>query len=547
MCPGLKLIHKAKPLFLVGAPRSGTTLLNGILNSHPDILLTNETAVFLQLNEMISKSYKGVQSGILYGKQEHELWAEYLESRAREMIQDYYGKIATKEGRSKLFYWGEKHPHLFLCLDWIQKHFPEAIYIYIVRDPRDSACSISAMNKVSHRKSLTNIFNFTRKYENFATQLPENRLINVRYEDMVGDYSGVTQKILDKLCLPRTPEVDRFIEKYKDVDSHKIRAFRLIRRNFKDISLGRWKKEMNQEDALFADQELGSYLEKYDYERSGYVEETPPQATFLRNIKDRIAHHLPHITSDDVITYTCNICKTKNNVSKEKLNREKKSCRNCGSSVRTRSIIHLISSELYGHSMPLPDFPVRKDIRGIGLSDWAVYAKGLSDKFNYTNTFYHKEPKLDIIDIKSSGYCDLDFLISSEVFEHVMPPVDRIFQNTHSLLKPDGFMVLTVPYMLKLKETMEHFPGLRDFSIQKKNGTYILKNTKADGSVQCFENLRFHGGQGATLELRVFAYEALLEVLQDSGFSKVLTCGEPFLEYGIFWEFPNSLPIVARP
>lgn len=267
----------------------------------------------------------------------------------------------------------------------------------------------------------------------------------------------------------------------------------------------------------------------------------------LRGIKERIIQHLPHTAKEGQITFTCNICKAVNHVFKEQLNREKRSCSSCGSSVRTRSIIHLISNELYHRSIPLPDFPVQKNVKGIGLSDWERYARGLKDKFDYTNTYYHKEPQFDILEVTDSIYGNLDFLISSEVFEHVKPPVITCFKNAYSLLKPDGFMVLTVPYMLKLKETIEHFPELHDFSVEKKKDSYVLRNIRKDGSVEYFDQLRFHGGQGATLEMRVFAYDTLLNLLRESGFSRVSVCGEPFLEYGIYWEHPYSLPIVARP
>lgn len=269
MCSELELIRHARPLFLIGVPRSGTTLLARILNSHPEILLSNETAVFLLLNEIIAKSYKGVQSGILYGKQDHELWARYLDTRARDMIQEYYAQIAAKEKRTSLVYWGEKHPHLFQCLDWLQKHFSEALYIYIVRDPRDAACSIAEMNKVTHRSSLMNIRIFVRQYEKFVSLCPEDRVLSIQYEDLVSDYTGVTRRILDRLGLAISPEVDQFIEKYKDVDSHNVKSFRLIKRNFKEGSVGRWKKEMNEEDVAFAEQELNAYLQKYGYERAG--------------------------------------------------------------------------------------------------------------------------------------------------------------------------------------------------------------------------------------------------------------------------------------
>ena len=109
-------LARATPLFLIGAPRSGTTILARLLNAHGQILLTNESAVFLQLNAIVAKSREGVRSGILFGKAYHELWAAHLRSQVKALVEPFYGRIARQEGKEQPKYWGEKHPHLKDCL-----------------------------------------------------------------------------------------------------------------------------------------------------------------------------------------------------------------------------------------------------------------------------------------------------------------------------------------------------------------------------------------------------------------------------------------------
>ena len=92
--------------------------------------------------------------------------------------------------------------------------------------------------------------------------------------------------------------------------------------------------------------------------------------------------------------FKCNICGNYN-ISGQ-MDREFPSCNNCRSSVRMRSIIHILSVELFGVSIPLIDFPQRLDITGLGISDWDGYARILSQKTGYTNTFFDTDPKLDI-------------------------------------------------------------------------------------------------------------------------------------------------------
>jgi hypothetical protein len=247
--------------------------------------------------------------------------------------------------------------------------------------------------------------------------------------------------------------------------------------------------------------------------------------------------------------YQCNICEQACQTFVEELGREKSSCPSCGATVRMRSIIHLLSTELFGQSLTLPNFPVWPDIRGIGLSDWIGYAGLLPHKLNYTNTFYHQQPRLDIVaPIDPLLEDSLDFLISSDVFEHVSPPVSRAFDNTYRLLKRNGVLILTVPYT-KEGQTQEHFPELHKFEIVSIDGRYILKNVTPDGRNQVFENLIFHGGDGATLEMRLFAESSLKHELTRAGFQDIRFDREPKFEYGIYWNpdwSSGSFPIVAR-
>ena len=210
------------------------------------------------------------------------------------------------------------------------------------------------------------------------------------------------------------------------------------------------------------------------------------------------------------------------------------SCESCGSTPRFRGVVHALSLGLFAESLPIPRFPQRRDLRGLGLSDWEGYATWLAKKFDYTNTFLHTEPRLDITEIDESLAGTLDFLISSEVFEHVAPPVERAFANAACLLKPGGVFVLTVPYGLAAN-TVEHFPDLGDYEIvSDEAGEPVLETSTGDGSVIRYRNLVFHGGDGATLEMRSFALASLETHLREAGFHPVEVLGdEP--RYGIVW------------
>lgn len=245
------------------------------------------------------------------------------------------------------------------------------------------------------------------------------------------------------------------------------------------------------------------------------------------------------------IPFRCNVCAWDNERPVTDFGRETASCDRCGSTVRMRSVVHLVSMALFGRSIALPDFPDRPDLRGVGLSDWSVYAKGFAQKLDYTNTYYHEEPLLDITKVPTEMESSCDVVVSTDVFEHVLPPVSLAFAGARRLLKPGGTLVLTVPFELG-DGTREHFPDLNRFEIVGEGQGRKLVNTRADGQVETFERLVFHGGPGSTLEMRVFSRKSLERELQDAGFVDIRFADADVPEWGIFWEVPWSVPVTAK-
>jgi len=245
------------------------------------------------------------------------------------------------------------------------------------------------------------------------------------------------------------------------------------------------------------------------------------------------------------IAFRCNLCGSGARSPLSALARETPSCPRCGSTVRFRSIADLVVRELTGERAALPSLAPRRGVTGLGLSDAACYAAPLARVFDYENTYFHTEPRLDITAIDASRRGRYDFVIASDVFEHVAPPVSRAFDNALALLKPGGLFVMTVPFSLD-EETVEHFPDLHDWRLEREGGAWTLVNRTADGRTQTHANLVFHGGPGTTLEMRLFSRDALLRELARAGFGQVRVADEPYLPFGILWREPWSVPIVAR-
>ena len=170
----------------------------------------------------------------------------------------------------------------------------------------------------------------------------------------------------------------------------------------------------------------------------------------------------------------------------------------------------------------------------------------MADRFDYTNTALHQEPRLDLLDPDLERFGRLDFLIASDVFEHIDPPVERAFENALALLAPGGLLVLTVPYRAH-GATKEHFPDLHDYRlVPRGEERLVLENITADGRRETFEDLTFHGGYGHTLELRIFALPALLRSLEIAGFTAVTAHDRPCHAHGVWWPNGLSYPVTAR-
>jgi SAM-dependent methyltransferase len=240
--------------------------------------------------------------------------------------------------------------------------------------------------------------------------------------------------------------------------------------------------------------------------------------------------------------FVCNICGRKTSFPRKEMMRETASCVYCGSSVRFRSIIHALSMELFGESLAIQDFADRQDLVGVGMSDWDGYAKRLAKKLNYANTYYHKEPLLDITNVDPSQSGLYDFIIATEVFEHISQPISRAFENVYRLLKPGGIFIFSVPYVEG--KTREHFPELWKYTVREERGSWVLSNETTNGQFQRYDTLTFHGGPGTTLEMRLFGRTSLTRDFIDAGFTEIRVHDEEVNNFGILWNtyIPEDAP-----
>lgn len=220
-----------------------------------------------------------------------------------------------------------------------------------------------------------------------------------------------------------------------------------------------------------------------------------------------------------------------------------------GSWVRARAIINALLDSM--NLFPILAFlNPDKNIRGFGISDDARYANLLSEKFSFKNTFFHTEPRLDLMRFDPNFGDDIyDFCICTDVLEHVIGDWREALQNIYRYLKPGGILILSAPWSNSLQTTIEHYPSAIDYKSHFVDGVYDHTTISYnDGTTAAAPNPIFHGGPGNTLEMRFFALGEILSAAAKIGFSKFNTYDFNYPHFGIVAEpeAPNILVLEKR-
>src|SRR5215207_4562954 len=80
------------------------------------------------------------------------------------------------------------------------------------------------------------------------------------------------------------------------------------------------------------------------------------------------------------------------------------------------------------------------------------------------DTFYDRSPHLDIMNLTEKYLGKYEFVISTDVFAHILGPVQQSYDNLLRLRKPGGHPVFSVPYT-RSAQTIEHYPDLHEYEI----------------------------------------------------------------------------------
>jgi tetratricopeptide (TPR) repeat protein len=220
------------PIFIVGLPRTGTTLTERIVASHSLVESIGETQFMQRVLRLVS----GVKST-------GSLSPAVIEAATKQDINlvanGYLNAVNYKLGDRPLF--TEKLPENFLYLGFIAKAYPQARIVYLRRNPMD-ACF--AMYKQSFFRFAYTLENLGRYYvahdrllRHWRKVLGE-RLIEIDYESLVADQEGQTRALLARLGLDFEPAC---LEFEKNPTASATASSVQVREKIHARSVNRWK------------------------------------------------------------------------------------------------------------------------------------------------------------------------------------------------------------------------------------------------------------------------------------------------------------------
>jgi tetratricopeptide (TPR) repeat protein len=202
----------ADPIFIVGLPRSGSTLIEQILSSHPQVEGTMELPEIGAMARMLGGQHEKADASAY-----PEILGTLDQSRLRELGEDYIDRtrVQRKIGRP---YFIDKMPHNFLHIGMIRLILPNAKIIDARRHPLGSAMSVFKQNFARGQAfsyDLGDIGRYYRDYvrlmAHFDAVLP-GKIHRVTYETLVDDAETEIRRLLDHCGLPFEASCLRFHE-----------------------------------------------------------------------------------------------------------------------------------------------------------------------------------------------------------------------------------------------------------------------------------------------------------------------------------------------
>lgn len=277
------------PIFIVGANRSGTTLLRLILNAHSRIAIPDElvyitpyvanVGIYAWRDPGMHPSYyASFVRNFLQGNAEvlspldlDALAQDITTSTSPNLRSPYQMALeawADHHGKQR---WGEKTPSNIFYADAILDMFPDAHFIHVIRDPRGGVASMQgvkffaddvALNALNRKKYLT------EGQDTLEQHVPSRQRTVVRYEDLVREPKATMRCLCDFLSEPFEPSMLRFYEdSERYMRDEATRSFNAAATHpISPAKIDEWKDRLSPQDVGIVESICRQQMKAYNYD-----------------------------------------------------------------------------------------------------------------------------------------------------------------------------------------------------------------------------------------------------------------------------------------
>jgi hypothetical protein len=281
-------------LFVVGCPRSGTTLLQRMLDAHPQLAVANDSHFIPRVFRKLAAAGDVPLTAEIIAAVEnyhrfyrlglsHEL-VERAAAAARtyaQFVAALYTEFARMHGKQL---GGEKTPDYVRHLTLLHRLFPQSKFIHITRDGRDVMLSTLEWAKEDKgpgrlelwKEAPVAVCALWWKWQvssgrHDAAQLPSSVYSEVRYDDLIASPEPVLGSIARFLDLPDAPEMARYYERKTKTGSglSAKKAWLPPTQGLRD-----WRRDLSRTDIQLFEELAGDLLQELGYDRLG--DSSPP-------------------------------------------------------------------------------------------------------------------------------------------------------------------------------------------------------------------------------------------------------------------------------
>jgi Tfp pilus assembly protein PilF len=261
------------PVFIVGMPRSGTTLVEQILAAHAQVHGAGERSALPRAFDLLGGGGERAEAV----RHIASLDTETLDKAASDYLADLH---ALAPDKSRIV---DKLPGNFNYLGLAARMLPAAKFIHCARDPRDIGLSIFTFRfhgAHGYAHDLGDLGWYISQHDRLMAHwkavLPD-RILTIKLSDWVEDFDGTLKKVLDHLDLPPDPNCARFYEGESRV---RTVSRAQVRQPVNARGLGRWRTYAGELAPLIAELEKAGCLD--DWRRAETNDASAPPAEILR-------------------------------------------------------------------------------------------------------------------------------------------------------------------------------------------------------------------------------------------------------------------------